>query len=101
MFARNPSRTRLDVGVTRGFPAAHPARLARVIRQDVWRACQRQRGFSPVIRIEETAEGLAVTAGAQIDGKFPRVHLEARIAAVLDDPANRARWMRSASKHDD
>ncbi|MEM8629679.1 MAG: hypothetical protein AAGF74_00450 [Pseudomonadota bacterium] len=95
-YAHATSRCRFDVAVTRPFPVAEPGRLARQIRQDVWRACQRQRGFSPIVRLAPAATGWTVTAGAQIDAVFPERHVESIIAGVLDDPKNRTRWLRFA-----
>ena len=88
---------RFDLAVRREMPSVGRHRLARQIRQDVWRALRRLRGFSPAVRIEEDGGVLLVTAGGQVDGPLPRAFAEARIAEVLDDPANRARWARWAA----
>ena len=94
-------RSRLDVWVQTLVPRQNAFRLARQVSQDMWRAVQKQRGFSPVVKIEETDSGLIVTAGGQIDGVFPKAHLEAKIADVLEDPKNRARWLRWARLRED
>ncbi|WP_116130897.1 hypothetical protein [Tropicimonas sp. IMCC34043] len=88
---------RFDVSATTDLPAAGRARLAGQIRQDLWRALQAQRGFSPAVEVTAVASGLRVRAGGRVAaGRFDRAGLEARIAAVLEDPGNRVRWIRSA-----
>ena len=94
-------RTRQDVGIQTAVPRQNRRRLAQQIRQDMWRVVQNQRGFSPIVQIDETDEGLIVIAGGQIDGVFPKAHLEAKIADVLEDPKNRARWLRWARAKED
>ncbi|WP_371226510.1 hypothetical protein [Roseovarius sp. 2305UL8-3] len=88
---------RFDLGVTTHLPGGDRLRLAQQVRQDVWRALQNLRGFAPAIRVAECANGLEITAGGQVDGVIPRKAAEARIAEVLENPANRARWQRWAS----
>ncbi|MBK1634653.1 hypothetical protein [Rhodovulum adriaticum] len=87
---------RLDLCARAGFPAARKGRLAQQIRQDMWRALQDLRGFSPVVRVEEAKTGLTVTAGGRAAQPFPRARAEARIAALLASPAHRARWLAHA-----
>lgn len=87
---------RFDLQVTTQLGVGDKLRLARQVRQDIWRALRGLRGFAPAVRIERAARGLRVTAGGQVDGPLPRARAEARIADVLQDPANRARWMRWA-----
>ena len=85
---------RFDLGVSVIFPRVrHPLRLARAVRQDLWRMLRDQRGLSPAVRIAPSEEGLRLTAGGQIDGAFPRMATEARVAAMLADPALRRRWI--------
>lgn len=80
-------------------------RLAHQIRQDVWRALQGLRGFSPVVQItrDMAAGALRVVAGGALldqQGSAARGRAEALIAEMLEDPAHRARWMRHAvSRH--
>lgn len=88
---------RFDVAVRRVLPVAGKLRLAHQVRQDMWRALQDQRGFAPVVRVVEQDGQLVVTAGGQVDGAFARADAEARIARILDNPANRRRWMRWAA----
>ena len=72
----------------------HPVRLMHQIRQDIWRALQRLRGFAPAVRLTPDAAGWRVAAGGQAP-VFAPVHLE-RLRAVLERPANRSRWARYA-----
>ncbi|MGV6846984.1 MAG: hypothetical protein ACWA5A_01265 [Marinibacterium sp.] len=89
---------RLDVSSATSLPIARKDRLARQIRQDMWRALQDVRGFSPVVEVVEDGETLTVTAGGRIDTRpFPRARIEARIADLLADPVRRARWVRWAA----
>ncbi len=86
---------RLELAVQTTLPACNPVRLAHQIRQDLWRALQSLRGFSPVVRLDPVQDGWAVTAG----GRAPQPIADAmfdRARAVLDDPANRARWVAQA-----
>ncbi|MEL6452708.1 MAG: hypothetical protein AAFQ19_15745 [Pseudomonadota bacterium] len=86
---------KLHLAVQTVLPPCNPLRLAHQIRQDLWRALQLVRGYSPVVRLDPLPEGWAVTAGGPVAGPVPAA-LSARAAAVLDDAANRARWVRQA-----
>lgn len=88
---------RLDVSAATVLPAGNPVRLAHQIRQDMWRAVQNVRGFSPVVRLEQRDGGIAVTAGGRVLGPVAP-GLSARIAAVLENPANRRRWSAHAGR---
>ena len=88
---------RFDLSVETRLERGGKARIAQQVRQDIWRALRDLRGFAPVVRVEACEAGLKVTAGGQVDGPVPRKAAEARIAQVLDNPANRARWQRWAS----
>ena len=88
--------SRFDVAIDARFPVVSPSRLARQIRQDMWRALQDQRAFKPLIEVTEAAEGLTVRAGGQIDARHPKAHLEAKLHDLFD--ANRARWIRHAGR---
>ncbi|MDE4061230.1 MAG: hypothetical protein P1U91_03440 [Pseudophaeobacter sp. bin_em_oilr2.035] len=88
---------RFDVAVAADLPKADPLRLAHQIRQDMWRALRDVRGFSPVVRVAQTAEGVRVTAGGRVLGLVSPVLAE-RIEAVLEKPANRGRWLRHAAR---
>lgn len=88
---------RFDVSAEAAF--AGPLRklaLASQVRQDLWRALQAVRGFAPVVRVAEAGEGLLVTAGGQVEGRFDRARLEDKIAALLAEPGRVARWTRWA-----
>jgi hypothetical protein len=87
---------RFDLKVSTQLEGGDKLRLARQVRQDVWRALRDLRGFAPAVRVEDCATGVLVTAGGQIDGRCPYDKARSRIGEVLDDPANRARWSRWA-----
>ncbi|MEH6836732.1 hypothetical protein [Falsihalocynthiibacter arcticus] len=87
-----------DVSAQSVFPLCARGRLAQQIRQDLWRALQDLRGFSPVILIEGQGAELHVTAGGEVAAKtFPKPAIEAQISALLADPKLRARWLRHAA----
>ncbi len=88
---------RFDLAVSTQLPAAHKDRIAHQVRQDIWRALRGLRGFAPAVRVRATPGGLAITAGGQVSGQFPRSQAEARLRAVLEDAGNRARWVRCAT----
>jgi len=87
---------RFDIAAAAVFPPVRKLRLASQVRQDLWRALRHVRGFSPVIRVEEVDGGLWLRAGGRVAGPAPRARLEAGIAALLADTANRARWLTHA-----
>lgn len=95
VFAR-PNRARLDFDVMVVFPPVSSKRLARQIRQDLWRALQNLRGFSPVIELTEEPDGVCARIGGQVDGQFPRVHCEDVVRDLVAN--NRARWIRWAAR---
>ena len=86
---------RLELAVQCVLPRVDPVRLAHQIRQDLWRALRNVRGFSPVIRLDPVPDGWAVTAGGRAPGPVANA-VYSRAASVLEDPANRARWVRHA-----
>ncbi|MEM6372252.1 MAG: hypothetical protein AAF727_05675 [Pseudomonadota bacterium] len=86
---------RFDIAAHTHLSAGGPVRLAHQIRQDIWRALSRVRGFSPVVHLEPDGHGWAVTAGGRTLGPASGQIVE-RIARVLDDPQIRARWMNHA-----
>ena len=90
-------RVRLDVSAATRLPDGARARIAHQIRQDIWRAVQDQRGFSPVIQITRRDGGLDVEAGGQCLNQ-PTPRLKERIEAVLCDPAKRSRWIAHARR---
>ncbi|MCT4559684.1 MAG: hypothetical protein N4A61_16680 [Pelagimonas sp.] len=82
---------RFDVMATARFPTMRKGRLARQIRQDLWRALKGLRGFSPVVRIVSDHEGLTVTAGGRVQGHIP-AEVPLKIEALLASPAHQRRW---------
>ncbi len=79
------------------LPAAGRERIAQQVRQDMWRALQGQRGFSPVVEVVSCEVGLRVRAGGRVAAaRFDRDGLEARIASVLEAPEKRRRWVKNA-----
>lgn len=89
---------RFDISADAVFPMMGKLRLAQQVRQDMWRALQHVRGFSPVVHVEERGEGLTLRAGGRVAGRAPRSGLEQQITDLLADPANRARWGRHAGR---
>ncbi len=88
---------RFDVSARTWLPWADPVRLAHQIRQDVWRALQRLRGFSPVVQMIASDDGWTVLAGGRAFAPVP-VTVNAQIAAQLANPRNRERWLRNAQR---
>ena len=88
---------RWDVAASAEVPVGSAGRIAHQVRQDLWRTLRRLRGFAPVVRVEAVASGLRVTAGGSVAGPVPP-GTAAQIRAMLEDPANRARWVRHARK---
>ncbi|WP_085893786.1 hypothetical protein [Roseovarius litorisediminis] len=88
---------RFDLAVRTTLPSGSRRRIARQIRQDIWRVLRDLRGFSPVVQVTRVDAGLDVIAGGQVDGRFARAMAETRIGEVLECPRNRARWMRWAA----
>jgi len=86
---------RFDVAVCTVLPRANMLRLAHQIRQDMWRAMQKVRGFSPVVEIRAFEEEVHVRAGGRVLGVVSPA-AGPRIADILEDTANRARWLRFA-----
>ena len=87
---------RFDVSACAVFPVLRRGRLARQIRQDMWRMLQDLRGFSPVVQVSSHQDGLLVRAGGRVMGRASGV--EARIHDFLNDPNRRARWIVCARK---
>ncbi len=100
MRLSRPGRTRLDVSAETELSSAGPVSLTRIahqIRQDIWRALRRQRGFSPIVRVALQPDSLKVTAGGMLTiPNAAKAHLEKTIEEVLQKPANRLRWCRFA-----
>lgn len=83
---------RFDVVARQHFPVVERrSRLARAVRQDLWRQMQHLRGFSPVIEITNCGEGMSIRAGGRLNSRAP-CDTDAKIAALLSSPSHRARW---------
>lgn len=90
---------RFDVAASSPFPPARRGRLARQIRQDMWRAFKHLRGFSPVVQVDATETGLTVTAGGRMMTRQPlEPNLVGDIQALLDSPVHRTRWLNWAQE---
>lgn len=92
-----PAATRMDVAAQAMFPPLRPVALAHEIRKDLWRSLQRLRGFSPVVIVQNEAEGLRVTAGGRVEAAhWPRENTLTAVETLLSNPAKRARWIAHA-----
>ena len=89
-------RARLDVAACTSLPDAGRAKIAHQVRQDMWRALQHLKGFSPVVKVRREAGELHVTAGGEVSGRYQREHVEWVIQGVLDNPERRTRWLNYA-----
>ncbi len=92
---------RFDVSVVSDLPLCDAGRLARQVRQDMWRALQRVRGFSPVVRVERFEDVMRVTAGGRLPRSSQSAWVSERLDALLNDPRKRHRWLcwADACKH--
>ncbi|MEM6760552.1 MAG: hypothetical protein AAF601_13835 [Pseudomonadota bacterium] len=86
---------RFDFAVTATLGQGDPVKLAQQIRQDLWRALQRVRGFSPVVELTPATQGWSVRAGGRVSGRLSARDW-ARAQAVLDSGTNQQRWVRFA-----
>ncbi|MEC3860362.1 hypothetical protein VK792_03625 [Mesobacterium sp. TK19101] len=84
---------RLDICAEARFPRVARGRLARQVRQDLWRALQDLRGFAPVIDIRTCGGGLRLLAGGQLACGRGGAGAGDRVAMVLNDANNRRRWL--------
>ncbi|PSL22078.1 hypothetical protein CLV88_101503 [Shimia abyssi] len=89
-------RARLDVAASTSLPDAGRTKIAHQVRQDLWRALQGLKGFSPVIKVRREAGQLHVIAGGEVSGHIARDHVECVIQGVLDNPEKRTRWLNYA-----
>ena len=96
-LSRN-AQARFDVAVDVELPLAGRRFVAQQVRQDIWRALQNLRGFSPVVEVLRLDDRLVVKAGGQVDGgNFPKAWAEGVLSTVLDNADNQARWVRNSS----
>ncbi len=96
-----PVRLDLAVEGCLPLPASRPVsrtRVAQQIRQDMWRALQNLRGFSPVVRVVQDGAILRVTAGGRLATKAGAGDAETKIAALLERPEMQARWLAHAAR---
>ncbi|WP_420003316.1 hypothetical protein [Arenibacterium sp. LLYu02] len=88
---------RFDVMAATTLPMGDPVRLVHQVRQDLWRALQNVRGFSPVVRAVRDGEAIRIEAGGRVAAPVAP-GLTLRIADLLACPARRDRWVRHASR---
>ncbi len=88
---------RFDVVAETTGPIVGRAWLATLIRQDLWRALQGLRGFSPEVEITTNGDRLMIRAGGRLDGIAPIEATNGRIATLVNDPQKRARWFAKAT----
>jgi len=103
---RSGFRGRWDVRVDRDLAidsvAGHErgrirGRIAHQVRQDVWRALRTVRGFVPRVTVSERIDGVTVAAGgALLTGSADRPSIEGALRRVLENTANRRRWVHHA-----
>ncbi|MFT6104491.1 MAG: hypothetical protein ACJA1E_000913 [Paracoccaceae bacterium] len=82
------------------LPRARRAALAHQIRQDVWRALQHVRGFSPVIEVTDTGHDVIVRAGGRMLPPSNVSRLHRMVAFVLENRDNQRRWGRFSTPND-
>ena len=89
---------RFDICAVAELPSGGLLRMATQIRQDMWRALQHLRGFSPVVRVTRERNIIKAEAGGRVDTPtFPKAQAEAAIEEILANPVNLARWTRYAN----
>lgn len=86
------AQARWDVAARTTLPVTGRARLAHLIRQDMWRSLQRLRGFSPMVEVTRHCDHLEVRAGGTVQGAVPPRSQE-QVQSVLDHAGNRRRWI--------
>ncbi len=86
---------RWDVAAVTRLPDLGRRRLAHAVRQDLWRAFQRVRGFAPVVEVTRDAHGVRLCAGGAVLGRVPG-GMAAKLSDFLADPRFRAAWTRAA-----
>lgn len=89
---------RFDFAVQARFLDVSRLRLAQQIRQDMWRRLQFLRGFSPVVVVQRSEDGLSVTAGGQVSAHpFSKEKAENTLREMLECSELRQRWLRFAA----
>ncbi|MEL7154469.1 MAG: hypothetical protein AAFN51_11895 [Pseudomonadota bacterium] len=89
----------VSLKLTSTASAAQRVRIAHQVRQDIWRACQRVRGFLPLVEVSTSGNETVIRAGGSLMTRSGHVpSLEIKVAAVLDCADNIARWQRHARR---
>ena len=83
---------RFDISREISMPLMSAPRLARQIRQDIWRKLQSIRGFLPVVEITDRVAHLHVRAGGELTCPAPFERSGERIFDVLSNRDNQRRW---------
>ena len=86
---------RFDVSANTQLAGGNALRIAMQVRQDMWRALQGLRGFSPVVQVTPVNGALNIEAGGRVMGNVAST-LEVDIQSVLENPKNRVRWLKCA-----
>lgn len=73
-------------------------RIAHQVRQDLWRALQHLRGFSPVVQVGQGDGLLTIRAGGRLSAATSQTAALRQLHAVLDDAANQQRWINHAGR---
>ena len=103
LHARAGLPDRWDIAIKRNwrFGLLSRRRLARAIRQDIWRDLQQVRGFVPRVLVAQNADLVQITAGGVLMAGRAAPVLENHLAGVLDNPGNKMRWLRFAGTKGD
>jgi len=83
---------RFDISREISMPLMSAPRLARQIRQDIWRKLQSIRGFLPVVEITDRGAHLHIRAGGELTCPAPFERSGERIFDVLSNRDNQRRW---------
>ena len=83
---------RFDISREISMPLMSAPRLARQIRQDIWRKLQSIRGFLPVVEITDCGAHLHIRAGGELTCPAPFERSGERIFDVLSNRDNQRRW---------
>ena len=83
---------RFDISREISMPLMSAPRLARQIRQDIWRKLQSIRGFLPVVEITDRGAHLHIRAGGELTCPPPFERSGERIFDVLSNRDNQRRW---------
>ena len=83
---------RFDISREISMPLMSAPRLARQIRQDIWRKLQSIRGFLPVVEITDRGAHLHIRAGGELPCPAPFERSGEWIFDVLSNRDNQRRW---------